>query len=145
MSRHFQKKLETYTRCPCGQPPYAERPVPSRRGGDTERGDNWTRAGDVTFSSPTPSLSRQVQVDDENTKYRCQSSGRRRTLTDALVAVTCDVTLLDTGATTNLIRSEVARSLKDKPEMRPYEGQLQTADGRGMDVEGCITTNLKLG
>ena len=52
---------------------------------------------------------------------------------------------MDTGATTNLIRSEVAWSLEDKPEIRPYEGQLQKADGRGMDVEGCITTNLKLG
>ena len=61
------------------------------------------------------------------------------------VGGTCVETLLDTGATTNLIRSEVAGSLKDKPEIRPYEGQLLTADGRGMNVEGRITTKLKLG
>ena len=67
------------------------------------------------------------------------------TVTDAFVGGTCVETLLDTGATTNLIRSEVAWSLEDKPEIRPFEGQLQTADGRGMDVEGCITTNMKLG
>ena len=71
--------------------------------------------------------------------------GHYGAVTDALVGGTCVETLLDTGATTILIRSEVARSLKDKPEIRPYEGQLLTADGRGMNVEGCITTNLKIG
>ena len=60
-------------------------------------------------------------------------------VTDALVGGTCVETLLDTGSTTNLVRSEVARSPKDKPEMRPYEGQLLTADGRRMKVEGRIT------
>ena len=40
-------------------------------------------------------------------------------VTDALVGGMCVETLLDTGATTNLIRSEVARSLEDKLEIRP--------------------------
>ena len=66
-------------------------------------------------------------------------------VTYAFVRGTCVETPLNTGATTNLIRSEVARSLEDKPEIRPYEDQLLTADGRGMNVEGCITTSLKLG
>ena len=39
----------------------------------------------------------------------------------------------------------MARSIEDKPEIRPYEGQLLTADGRGMNVEGRTTTKLKLG
>ena len=66
-------------------------------------------------------------------------------VTDAFVGGTCVETLLDTGATTYLIRKEMAQGLKYKPEIRPYEGQLLTADGRGMNVEGCITKNRKLG
>ena len=39
----------------------------------------------------------------------------------------------------------MARSLKDKTEIWPYKGQLQTADGGRIVVEGRITTKLKLG
>ena len=69
--------------------------------------------------------------------------GPYEAVTDAFVVGTCVETLLHIGATTNLIRSEAAQSLEGKPEIRPYQGQLQRADGRGKDVEGHITTNLE--
>ena len=39
----------------------------------------------------------------------------------------------------------MAANLEDKPEIRPYRIQLQTADRREMDVHGLIAANLKLG
>ena len=53
--------------------------------------------------------------------------------------------LVYTGATINLIRSEVYRNLVSAPTLKPYKGTLETADGRQVGVEGWATTNLKLG
>ena len=53
--------------------------------------------------------------------------------------------LVDTGATINLIRSEVYRSLANAPTLKSYKGTLESADGRQVGVEGWVTTNLKLG
>ena len=61
------------------------------------------------------------------------------------VGGTCAYVLLDTGATTSFIRSELARILKDKPGMRPYDGHLQTAVRQGIDFDGRITANLTIG
>ena len=64
---------------------------------------------------------------------------------DACVGGTNMDTLLDTGATTNLIRSDKARKIVDGPEIKLYRGHLETADGKRVAVVGCITTKLKLG
>ena len=64
---------------------------------------------------------------------------------DACLGGTNMDTLLDTGATTNLIRSDKARKIVDGSEIKLYRGHLETADGKRVDVDGCITTNLKLG
>ena len=53
--------------------------------------------------------------------------------------------LVDTGATSNLIRSEVYHNLTTAPPLRPYKGTLETADGRQVGVEGWVTANLELG
>ena len=53
--------------------------------------------------------------------------------------------LVDTGATINLIRSEVYHNLTTAPPLRPYKGTLETADGRQVGVEGWVTANLELG
>ena len=57
----------------------------------------------------------------------------------------CEQTLLDTEATTNLVRSEVAINLGDKTDIRLYKDHLEAADGRGFKVDGCITSILKTG
>ena len=54
-------------------------------------------------------------------------------------------TQLDTGATTDLIRSDVARDVLDLSEIEPYWSRLERADGQEVKVDGCITTRLKLG
>ena len=51
--------------------------------------------------------------------------------------------LFDNGATTNLVRRELFREFQHDQEMRPNDGHLVTADGRGMDSDGSITINLK--
>ena len=61
------------------------------------------------------------------------------------VGGTCAYVLLNTGATTSFIRSELARILKDKPGMRPYDGHLQTAVRQGINFDGRITANLTIG
>ena len=99
---------------------------------------------DKCKSTMNVQMETKTQIERAGVSHKVDG-GHYGAVTDALVGGTCVESLLDTGATTNLIRSEVARSLKDKPEIRPYEGQLLTADGRGKNVEGCITTNLKLG
>ena len=38
----------------------------------------------------------------------------------------------------------MAANLEVMPEIRPYEGHLQTAERREVDVHGLITANLKL-
>ena len=53
--------------------------------------------------------------------------------------------LLDTGATTDLIRTDVARRMVDAPTMERYVGRLETADGQIMAVDEVIRTRFKLG
>ena len=53
--------------------------------------------------------------------------------------------LLDTGATTDLIRTDVARRMVDAPAMERYVGRLETADGQIMAVDGVVRTRFKLG
>ena len=53
--------------------------------------------------------------------------------------------LLDTGATTDLIRTDVARRMVETPTMERYAGRLETADGQVMAVDGVVTTRFKLG
>ena len=53
--------------------------------------------------------------------------------------------LLDTGATTDLIRTDVARRMVDAPTMESYVGRLETADRQIMAVDGVVRTRFKLG
>ena len=53
--------------------------------------------------------------------------------------------LLDTGATTDLIRTDAARRMVDAPTMERYIGRLETADGQIMAVNGVVRTRFKLG
>ena len=53
--------------------------------------------------------------------------------------------LVDTGATINLIRSDVYGRLTAAPALRTYNLSLETADGRAVKVDGWVTTNLELG
>ena len=53
--------------------------------------------------------------------------------------------LLDTGAITDLIRTDVARRMVDAPRMGRYLGRLETADGQIMAVDGVVRTRFKLG
>ena len=53
--------------------------------------------------------------------------------------------LLDTGATTDLIRTDVARRMVDAPTMERYVGRLETADGQIMAVDGVVRARFKLG
>ena len=53
--------------------------------------------------------------------------------------------LLDTGATTDLIRTDIARRMVDAPTMERYVGRLETADGQIMAVDGNVRTRFKLG
>ena len=52
---------------------------------------------------------------------------------------------LDTGATTDLIRTDVARRMVDASAMERYVGRLETADGQIMAVDGVVRTRFKLG
>ena len=64
---------------------------------------------------------------------------------DACIGRTQVETLPDTGATTDLIRTDVARDLLDSSEIKPYRGRLETADGQEMKLDGFITARLNLG
>ena len=66
-------------------------------------------------------------------------------IADARVGGTPVRALVDTGATINLIRSDVYGRLTAAPALRTYKGSLETADGRAVKVDGWITTNLELG
>ena len=48
-------------------------------------------------------------------------------------------TLLDAGATTDLIGTDEAQDLFEV-EVEPYRGTLETADGREMKAKGCIVS-----
>ena len=64
---------------------------------------------------------------------------------DARVAGTPVRALVDTGATINLIRSDVYSKLTAAPALRTCKGSLETANGRAVNVDGWNTTNLELG
>ena len=66
-------------------------------------------------------------------------------IADARVGGTPVRSLVDTGATINLIRSDVYIRLTAAPALRTYKGSLETADGCAVNVDGWITTNLELG
>ena len=53
--------------------------------------------------------------------------------------------LLDTGATTDLIRTDVAQRMVDAPTMERYVGRLETADGQIMAFDEVVRTRFKLG
>ena len=53
--------------------------------------------------------------------------------------------MLDTGATTDLIRTDVAQDLLNSSEIEPYRGRLETAERQKMKRDGYITARLKLG
>ena len=53
--------------------------------------------------------------------------------------------LVDTVATTDLIRTDVARRMVDAPTVERYVGRLETADGQIMAVDGVVRTRFKLG
>ena len=71
--------------------------------------------------------------------------GPRGEVVDACIGRTQIEALLDTGATTDLIRTDVGRNLLDSPEIEPYEGRLETADGQELKIDRCNTARLKLG
>ena len=66
-------------------------------------------------------------------------------IVDARLGGTPVKALVDIGATTNLIQSEVYRTLVSGQPLRPYKGTLETADGRPIAVDGWVTTTLELG
>ena len=72
-------------------------------------------------------------------------SDPRGAVVNACVGGTHVEVLLDTGATTDLIRTDVARRLVDAPTMERYVGRLETADGQIMAVDGVVKTRFKLG
>ena len=69
----------------------------------------------------------------------------REVVVDACIVRTQVEALLDTGSTTNVIRSDVARDLLDTSEIEPYRGRLETADGQEVKANGRISARLKLG
>ena len=71
--------------------------------------------------------------------------GPRGVVVDACIGRTQVETLLDTGATTDLNRTDVAQDILDSSEIERYRGRLETADGQEMKVDACITARLKLG
>ena len=71
-------------------------------------------------------------------------SDPRGAVVDACVGGTHVGVLLDTGATTDLIRADVARRIVDAPTKR-YVGRLETADGKLKAVDGVVRTRFKLG
>ena len=66
-------------------------------------------------------------------------------IADARVGGTPVRALVDTGATINLIRSDVYSRLTAAPALRTYKGSLERADGRAVNVDGWITSNMELG
>ena len=72
-------------------------------------------------------------------------SDPRGAVTNACVGGTHVEVLLDTGATTDLIRTDVARRMVDALTMERYVGRLETADGQIMAVDGVVRTRFKLG
>ena len=72
-------------------------------------------------------------------------SDPRGAVVNACVGGTHVEVLLDTGATTDLIRTDVARRMADAPTMERYVGRLETADGQIMAVDGVVRTRFKLG
>ena len=72
-------------------------------------------------------------------------SNPRGAFVDACVGGTHVEVLLDTGATTDLIRTDAARRMVDAPTMERYVGRLETADGQKMAVDGVVRTRFKLG
>ena len=53
--------------------------------------------------------------------------------------------LIDTGATTNLIQLAKFNGLRVKPQLLPYHGRLETADGKPIPVVGRAKLPLLLG
>ena len=72
-------------------------------------------------------------------------SDPRGAVVDACVGGTHVEALPDTGATTDLIRTDVARRMVDAPTMERYVGRLETADGQIMAVDGVVRSRFKLG
>ena len=72
-------------------------------------------------------------------------SDPRGAVVNACVGGTHVGMLLDTVATTDLIRTDVARRMVDAPTMECYVGRLETADGQIMAVDGVVRTRFKLG
>ena len=56
--------------------------------------------------------------------------GHRVLVVDACIGRTQVEAFLDTGATTDLIRTDVARDLMDSSEIEPNRGRLDIADGQ---------------
>ena len=72
-------------------------------------------------------------------------SDPRGAVVNACVGGTHVEVLLDTGATTDLIRTNFARRMVDAPTIERYVGRLETADGQIMAVDGVVRTRFKLG
>ena len=53
--------------------------------------------------------------------------------------------LVDTGASTNMIRSSTFDQLKEPRKLMRYRGLLEAADGRYVNVRGSATIHLKMG
>ena len=72
-------------------------------------------------------------------------SDPRGAVVNACLGATHVDVLLDTGATIDLIRTDVARRMVDAPTMERYVGRLETADGQIIAVDGVVRTRFKLG
>ena len=72
-------------------------------------------------------------------------SDPRGAVVNACVGGTHVEVLLDTGATTDLITTDVARRMVDAPTMERYVGRLEAADGQIMAVDEVVRTRFKLG
>ena len=72
-------------------------------------------------------------------------SDPRGAVVNACVGRTHVEVLLDTGATTDLTRTDAARKMVDVPKIERYVGRLETADGQIMAVDGVVRTRFKWG
>ena len=94
---------------------------------------------------PTSSIQCQTETSLEFVSVCQVPEAPSGLIVDARLGGTPVKALVDTGATTNLIRSEVYRTLVSGRALQPYKGTLETADGRPIEVDGWVTTTLELG
>ena len=103
------------------------------------------RLSRIRESDPKLETKQNSQTRIERVGISHDISDPRGAVVDACVGGTHVEVLLDTRATTDLIRTDVARRMVDAPTMESYVSRLETADGQIMAVDGVVRTRFKLG